>query len=561
VTLNSRQRASLNGYSLRLQEGLFGRRIGHAQGKALGGSSAINAQALIPFSSADLDDWENLVGNSGWNASLLSSLDQVFSLRLPDADTMQHLNVSWAGSLAASSTGLVNASFAGVKQDPIPKAWDDTFKNLGYPLTASPFSGHSTGAYNAPSTVHATTKTRSYSGNSYYLPVANRSNLVIYTHSIATRILLDGDEQTATGVEFLQANTNKKANVIKTINANKEIILSAGAFNSPKLLELSGIGDPDVLRSAGVEVKVSNPHIGTNLQDHILCAVSFEAMEGILTGDDLMRNDPEALKQAMALYQEHQAGPFASPGISSFGYLPTVDFIDDTQARDVLLESLSKMESSHPLDQARIDQVHRLLREGDEGTGQYFIFPAQSAEGGRDTISGAARNPKPGNFITMVVALSHPLSTGTVHITTSDVATPPTVDPRYLTNDIDLELHARHVRYLETIAATAPMSSILKPDGKRNDDRAFFAGSLEKAKEFAKLASTTNWHSVGTCAMAPKEKGGVVDDNLRVYGVRGLRVVDASVFPLVPQSNTQSLVYAVAERASKLIAGSWGNGV
>ena len=128
----------------------------------------------------------------------------------------------------------------------------------------------------------------------------------------------------------------------------------------------------------------------------------------------------------------------------------------------------------------------------------------------------------------------------------------------YLSNPIDLELHARHVRYLETIAATPSFStSILKPEGKRNDPRSIFGGSLDKAKEFVKLASTTNWHSCGTCAMAPRDKGGVVDEKLRVYGVKGLRVVDASVFPLVPQSNTQSLVYVVAERASELILEAW----
>jgi len=517
----------------------------------LGGSSAINAQALIPFSSSDLDDWEKLIGNEGWNSSLLSYLDKIFSLRLPDNEKETHSNVSWAEDFAASAKGPVNASFAGVQQDPVTKAWDETFGNLGYSLTASPFSGHSIGAFNTPSTVHPTTKTRCYSGNSYYLPVAHRSNLIVYTHSIASRVLLSGEEHKATGVEFIQAD------VTKTINAKKEIILCAGVFNSPKLLELSGIGDEDVLRAAGVDIKVSHPHVGTNLQDHILCGVSFEVVEGISTLDGLIRNEPEAVQQVMALYQEHQAGPIISSGVSSFGYLPTVDFVNDTQARDTVLEGLTNMEARHPLDEARTEKLRQLLLIGKEGIGQYFLFQGQSGAGGRDTTAGLVPDPQPENFITLAVALSHPLSTGTVHITSSDVAAPPTVDHRYLTNAIDVELHARHVRYLETIAGAEPFSSIIKPDGKRNDNRAFFEGSLDKATEFAKLASTTFWHSVGTCAMAPREKGGVVDSNLRVHGVAGLRVVDASVFPLIPQSNTQSLVYAVAERASELILESW----
>jgi choline dehydrogenase-like flavoprotein len=507
----------------------------------LGGSSAINAQALIPFSSTDVDNWETLIGNEGWNSSLLSYLDKVFSLTLPDNNTAQHLNVSWAREFAASAKGAVNASFAGVAQDPVSKAWDETFVTLGYGLTSSPFHGHSTGAYSAPSTIDPTKKTRSYSANSYYLPIADRPNLTVYTQATARRVLLSEDDRTATGVEFVQGN------VTKTITANKEIVLSAGALNSPKLLELSGIGNPDVLQAAGVDVKVSSPYVGTNLQDHLLCGVSFEVIEGIATGDDLLRNDPAALQAAMELYQQHQAGPFASPGITSFAYLPTVDFVNERLARHAVLKSLYKEEIRHPLDGARIENLRRLIYNGEEGTGQYFVFQAQTL----------GPHPLPGNFITLAVALSHPLSTGTVHITSSDADLLPAVDHRYLTNAIDLELHARHARYLETIAATAPLSSILKPGGKRNDERSVFNGSLEKATEYVKLASTTNWHSVGTCAMAPREKGGVVGSDLRVHGVKGLRVVDASVIPLIPQSNTQSLVYVIAERASELIAEHW----
>ncbi|PSN64811.1 alcohol oxidase [Corynespora cassiicola Philippines] len=518
------------------QDGLYGRRIGQTQGKALGGSSAINAEALIPFSSSDLDSWKSIIGNQGWNSSLVSYLNKTFSIVMPDADTTRHLNISWAEDLASSGKGPVNASFLDAQQDPVPKAWVDAFANLGYSLTASPFSGNSTGPYNTPSTVNSTTKTRAFSTNSYYLPVAARSNLHMFLHSFATRILLTEGDHRATGVEFVQDN------VTKTITAKKEVILCAGTFNSPKLLELSDIGDPEVLNTAVLKTKVANQYVGSNLQDHIICGVSFEARDGIPTGDDLMRNDPDALQLAMALYQEHQARPFATSGVTSFGYLPIVDFVNDTAAKNSLLESLSSETPIHPLDSARIFKLHYLI---------------QSA-GGADTTSGVVPSPQPGNFISLVAGLSHPLSTGTVHITSADASAPPILNHRYLSNPIDLELHARHVRYLETIATTHPFStSILKPEGKRNDPRSMFGGSLDKAKEFVKLASTTNWHSVGTCAMAPREMGGVVDENLRVYEVQGLRVVDASIFPLVPQSNTQSLVYVIAERASELILEAW----
>jgi choline dehydrogenase-like flavoprotein len=140
---NSKQILVLSVYSLEHQEGLHGRHIDHVQGKALGSSSAINAQALIPISSTDLDDWQNLVGNEGWNSSLLSYFENIFSLDLPSNQTMQHLNVSWAERSVASAKGPVKASFAGIQQDSFPKAWDEMFQSLSYPLNTSPFSIYS----------------------------------------------------------------------------------------------------------------------------------------------------------------------------------------------------------------------------------------------------------------------------------------------------------------------------------------------------------------------------------------------------------------------------------
>lgn len=517
----------------------------------MGGSSSLNAQALIPPSISDIDAWEAL-GNKGWNyANLSPYLNKPFSISLPDNETSSHLHLSWAKELADGPDGPVRASFADVKENPVGKAWVETFQALNHPLTASPFSGKSIGAYSGASTIDSTTKTRSSSNTAYYLSVADRPNLTVFLNAVVQKIMIqpgeNGSKPTATGVQFTQDGTTK------TIESKKEVILSAGAFNSPKILELSGIGDPKVLREHSVDLIFANPYIGANLQDHVLAGISFEAEDGIFTGDDMLRKDPAVLQWAMDLYQTHKAGPFCSSGVTSFAYLPTTDFSNDTQALSSALAFISETKSVHPLDASRLSVLQSLLENGDQGTGQYFIFPAQSNSAGVDTTSGLDSDPQPGNFITLVAALSHPLSTGTVHISSNDAVDPPTIDHCYLSNELDLELHARHIRYLETIAETAPFSSLLKANGRRNHPAAFLEKNLDKAKAFVKLGSTTNWHSCGTCAMAPQESGGVVDEGLRVYGVKNLRIVDASVFPLIPQSNLQSLVYAVAERASDLI--------
>jgi choline dehydrogenase-like flavoprotein len=281
--------------------------------------------------------------------------------------------------------------------------------------------------------------------------------------------------------------------------------------------------------------------------------MSFEVVDGFPTRDDLLRGDAKVIATAQQLYAGSQSGPLSSSGVTQIACLPMADLQTDTETLSKILADMKSAATNHPLDGVRVEHLTKLLAESEEATAQYFLFQAQGIAAGADTTQGIVPNPKSGNFISVIVALSHPLSTGTVHITSSDASVPPMIDHKYLSNPIDLELHSRHVRYIETIARTEPLASFLKQDGRRNDDLAFINGSLEKAKEYVKAASSTYWHSVGTVAMAPKEKGGVVDAKLRVYGVEGLRVVDASVFPLIPQSNTQALVYAVAERAADLI--------
>ncbi|PVH94397.1 GMC oxidoreductase [Periconia macrospinosa] len=533
------------------QTSLNGRRIGHHQGKALGGSSSINVQALVPFSASDIDVWESKVGLEGWNfATLAPYLHKAFSLTLPDDATVSHHNASWAASWAAEGKGPVKLSFPPYGEEkPTSRAWTSTFENLGVRLTAPPFSGKSVGAFVCPTTIDSNSKTRSSSASSYWNSAKNRENLTSITSATVKKIVLEyqNGTQTATGVEYIREG------IELTLKARREVIVSAGALNSPKILELSGIGDPTVLKNAGIPLLVENKFVGANLQDHVLCGITFEASDGVLTGDEFVRGNMEVIAAAQKQYIETQSGPFATSALMQFAYLPTMDFKHDKEALSKILTSLQNTRTNHPLDNIRAQHLSDLLTEGQEGTAQFFTALSQFYMPGEDSLSGFVPHPQPGNFVTPLVALSHPLSTGHVHIASSDYTQPPIVDHNYLSNPIDLELHARHVRYIEEIARTHPFAEIIKPNGRRLDPIAYLDGSLEKAKAYVKAASDTNYHSVGTLAMAPREKGGVVNARFQVYGVSNLRVVDASVFPLIPQSNTQSLVYVVAERAADLI--------
>ncbi|KAF2728792.1 alcohol oxidase [Polyplosphaeria fusca] len=543
------------GFATVPQERLNGRRIGHTQGKMLGGSSSINLQAIVPFSASDANAWEE-IGNHGWNwANMRPYLEKPFSLALPNDETSEHFHLAWAEKDTQVLKGPVKSSWRDSLKSPIGKAWVETFEALGHPLTASPFTGHSTGAYNGPSAVHPETWTRNSSNTAYYQPVASRENLKGITNATVERIVLekslaDGQPR-AVGVQY-----SDNGETI-TLRAKKEVVLCAGVFNSPKLLELSGIGDPDVLQRHGIEVLVANKFVGTNLQDHLLCPMSFEAVEDVPTIDDILRGDQNALKNAMELYQTQGTGLFGSSGVTSFAYVPSTDFIANPADGKILLDSISNDKSTHPLDQARQKVLQTLLTKHDEGTTQYMILAMQSSVDGRDTIPDLTkpRDVLDGNYISIISALSHPLSSGSSHIASTNVNDKPIIDHNYMSHPADLEILARHVRYIETIVSTPPFSTLLKPGGRRGNASQFLDGDLEKAKHLVRSGTSSNWHSCGTCAMAPKEKGGVVDEELKVHGVHGLRIVDASIFPLEPQSNLMTLVYAAAERAADIIKG------
>lgn len=161
--------------------------------------------------------------------------------------------------------------------------------------------------------------------------------------------------------------------------------------------------------------------------------------------------------------------------------------------------------------------------------------------------------PKAGNYLTLCSLLSHPLSRGSVHIKSSDVFDPPSIDPKYLSHPLDLEVIARHLLSLEKLIKKEPLAQFVKPNGRRNHETSHFHNDLNLAKDYASRTVISNNHPSCSCPMMPRESGGVVDHRLRVYGTANLRIVDSSIMPLIPRGNIQTSVYAVAERAADII--------
>ena len=159
----------------------------------------------------------------------------------------------------------------------------------------------------------------------------------------------------------------------------------------------------------------------------------------------------------------------------------------------------------------------------------------------------------PGKFASLGCTQSHPFSRGTTHIVSADAGAAPAIAPCCLSHPADLEILVRHVQALDTqLRPAAPLSAFLKPDGRRNHPDTFRLAVLDDAKRYVLDTATSAYHGCGTAAMQPREKGGVVDPKLVVYGTENIRVVDASVFPLIPRGNILSSVYAVAEKAAEI---------
>ncbi|KAH6643473.1 hypothetical protein BKA67DRAFT_542424 [Truncatella angustata] len=524
------------------QPGLNGRSIQQPRGKVLGGSSAINGQTFVAPARAEINAWAGL-GNPGWDwEGLVPYYKKSYTLvSPPDEETIKHLGLDWIDDEYRGKDGPIQVSFPGVKENPLCKAWIDAFRGMGKATTGDPFSGKSTGGYSNAATVDPKTKTRSYAASAYGLPLKERSNVRVITGATVNKILFDSttsDSIVATGVEASVAGKSE------TFTAAKEVVLALGALATPKILELSGVGNPGILAKHEIPVVIDLPGVGENLQDHLMTGISYEVADYVLTGDALIRQEPEALAFAQKLYVEHQAGPFTIGGLQSHAYMP----LQGATTYDQLLSD----PPSRSEDGEYVDIVRSVLDREESHSSGWFMFLAQAnLHEGSESFVG--KKLLDGNYASLGCSQTHPFSRGSTHIASADFAAKPDIDPRYFSHPADLEIMARHVQALEKLRHVPELAPLFKENGRRNHPEAFDVADLEGAKKYVLNTATTTYHACGTTAMLPRGKSGVVDPELVVYGTKNLRVVDAGVFPLIVRGNIMSSVYAVAEKAADVI--------
>lgn len=496
----------------------------------------------------DIDNWQAL-GNQGWTwDNLLPYYKKHETYTAPEEPVASILGASAIDATLHGTSGPIQVSLPRVPQF-IQEVWSQTCKNQGLP-PVDPRSGASVTGHNQPLMMDPKTGTRSYAVTGYYLPSSHRSNLSVLTGSMVNRIILEkrNDSIIATGVEF------SKEGARYNVHTNREVLLCAGTIQSPQLLELSGIGSRKLLESHDIEVFVDNPGVGENLQDHVVDGASFQTVDGIQTLD--LFRDPEVVNQAVAEYMSTGKGMFTANGLTGVACVPYLDVLtpEEKKAAADRVNELIKIPEQEP----GLIKQHNILKEMllSPIEAAYVIIPSPGGADFSATESGAGIyfHQNPDTYFSIVANLQHPFSRGTVHIRSKNVNDHPVIDPAYLSHPLDLEILEKGMRHLKTFVQTEPLASKLKDGGKVLMPGNKYFESEDWTSQ-VKQNLGTQWHPIGTCAMLPRADGGVVNHNLKVYGVQNLRVIDASIFPLHVQGNICSLVYAVAERAADLIKG------
>ncbi|KAG8680366.1 hypothetical protein FRC08_016360, partial [Ceratobasidium sp. 394] len=396
--------------------------------------------------------------------------------------------------------------------------YNEAINKFDVPLNYDPDSGNPFGQYNSATSVNRTTGKRSYAASTYYAYNAARSNLVVLTGAQATKINFANSTGsrgsiTATGVSFVSGSTSYN------VRARKEVILSAGSFQSPQLLELSGIGNPTILQQFGITPLIDLPGVGENLQDHPLISASYELKPGKTTFD-ILRNNATYAAAAQAQYATTHDGIYATT-ISTVAFVNLATFVSDAKKLVLMTAQLLKdivTGGTTPLQRAQYAiQTYWLTQK--LGHVEFVFNPG---------YFGAGVPKANTSYIAMLMVLQHPFSRGNVHINSSDPLAKPACDPNYFSNKFDQYSLVEALKFSLKVSQTEPLASSIVT----RQDPAPNVTSDADLLNYAKTYLRTIHHPIGTVAMASKALGGVVDSNLKVYGTTNVRVVDASIIPL-----------------------------
>ncbi|KAJ3035804.1 hypothetical protein HDV00_003384 [Rhizophlyctis rosea] len=522
------------------QPGLGGRKIGIARGHVLGGSSAINLMVWNRAEDVEYDEWEEF--GEGWNWKSMHR-------NMIKADNFTVTNTSlYHGTRGVGTTGPISAL---INEFIPPQQWTvvPTIKSLGIPENKESLGGKTIGTMIQPSNLRKDDYTRSYSATGYLSRAGGNVKVLtgVRVQKINFREALGG--KNGGKKKLIATSVTTTGNV--TYTANKEVILTSGSLQSPGLLELSGIGSPSLLKSLNIPVLYANPNVGENLQDHIRVQIAVKLKPGYTSFDILRFNSTYAAEQ-MALYSSGKRSLYwyTGNGITFTNWDQVLT--PDTTSTLLKLAKAHLMERTQTaIHKKRNALLWKYLTAVKRVPQMEIIFS--------DGYTGQKGYPPPTSplfgsmYSTLIGVLQHPFSTGSIHISSSNVTDAPILNPAYLSSPYDQFAMLHITKYLRTLASTPPFSTIWETEYEPGFDILPRNASDAEYNAYVRNVTNTIMHPVGTCAMAPEEEGGVVDEELKVYGTANVRVVDASIMPVLLSAHMQTAVYGIAERAAEII--------
>jgi choline dehydrogenase len=456
---------------------LVGRQVFQPRGKVLGGSSSINGLLYVRGQHEDYDRWRQR-GNAGWG------YDDVLPY-FKKAENQQR-----GGDKYHGAGGPLPVSDLG-HPDPLSAAFIDAAAETGLPVNPD-FNG---ATQEGAGFFQTTTRggRRASTAVAYLRPALSRRNLQVETSALAQRLLFEG--RRARAVEYRQGG------VLRTARARKEILVSGGAYNSPQLLQLSGVGPAELLKQHGIDVVLDAPGVGNDLQDHLQVRLVTHCAQRITLNDIL--NHPVRRIMAGARYAAFRTGPLTIAAGTSGAFFRTNPRL---ATPDV--------------------QIHFLPFSTDKMGEKMHSFSGFSAS----------------------VCQLRPESRGSLRIRSADPAAPPEIRINYLATETDRTAFVEGIKILRKILAAPALKPFVigevEPGPKVVSD--------EDILNFCRQRGSTVYHPTSTCRMG-NDPLAVVDQRLRVRGIEGLRVVDASIMPDLMSGNTNAPTIMIAEKASDMI--------
>ncbi|KAK6069255.1 glucose oxidase [Seiridium cupressi] len=482
-------------------------------GKGLGGSSLINGMTFIRPASSQIDLWPSLGLDLDWNTLFVNGKkSERFTIPPPNIQAL-------GGRYVAANHGFDGLLDTCISQhmpsSDIHTVFNDTMKNLGISPITDFDGGELRGFGCQPVTQDSVQDVREDAARAYYYPIQDRENLHVMVNTTATRIIWSQNNEDGEAVA-LAASVVRQNGQVSTIYADREVILSAGAIRSPAILEYSGVGNPSVLSKYNISTTINLPAVGENFQDQTVLGVTANFTSRIETG------------------------------------FP--NFVSHTSLQDLFGDNTTSVYNTAIAQlPAYAEQIAAQNGGASSASVQQRLFKSQlDLLYNSNTPTSEVIPTALGNLAGVFFWPLQPLSRGNVHIVSENETTPPSINPNFFQSDFDGLAAVQTARFSRRVLTTAPLSDLI--------DLASLAPSFEEVPEDASDELWLNWiknsafgpnhHHLGSCAMLPRDMGGVVDNNFMVYGTSNVRVIDLSVIPLQVAGHSTSLLYAVAEWAA-----------